>query len=274
MAINLRCKTNVRVLQIIRKYCEGKNESLYEKHERGQQPRKVYGELYPDWRKPWHKREGESRSKLNIFAEKNPSMSVLNAMHKLPNITVTDIKLWWKDMKVIQEEVNQKFLPERVAALGSNLAALHFFTYRQCSVRLRGSKVWISGDITSLDLPDHFVDGYFIEAVDCSKFHHNGIRYEGIQNLSGLNFLKWLSLKNNKYVDVWCLDRLAGQNGNSLEFLDISGCNICEGSILALARMTSLKYLVISEPGDNLELQSAISLLEEERPELLIKTIQ
>lgn len=140
--------------------------------------------------------------------------------------------------------------------------------------RLRNSREWIYGDITTVNLPNHYVEGYQVEAIDCSKFHHNGIRYEGLQNLSGLNFLKWLSLRNNKYVDVWCIDRIAGQNGDTLEFLDIVGCNICVGCITALARMPALRMLVVSDPGEDLELQAALSILEQEKPKLLIRIEQ
>lgn len=135
MALILRQKNIYRPICIFRSYCEGEPKSLYEKHERGPQPRKVHGQLYPEWRKPWHKRDGETISKLNIFVERNPSMNVLNAMQNIPNITIKGIKNWWKELKEVQEIVNQKFLPERVATLGSNLAAVHYFTYRHCSVR-------------------------------------------------------------------------------------------------------------------------------------------
>lgn len=137
--------------------------------------------------------------------------------------------------------------------------------------RLKDSTEWITGNLTTLKLPDHFVKGYFVEAVDCSNFHYNGIRYEGVQNLMGLNFLKWLSLRNNRFIDVWCLDRIAGQNGKSLEYLDIRGCKLCKGSIYALARMPALKFLLITDPGDNVSLQVALSVLEEHNPNLLIK---
>lgn len=138
---------------------------------------------------------------------------------------------------------------------------------------MKGSKDWISGEPLTLDLPSQYEEGYQVEAIDCSKFMRNGIRYEGIQNLSGINFLKWLSLKNNKFVDVWCLDRLAGQNGKSLEYLDIRGCNLCVGCVYALARMESLKTLYLSDPGDNMEIQVALSLLEQEHPDLLINAV-
>ncbi|XP_013186211.1 uncharacterized protein LOC106131606 [Amyelois transitella] len=254
-----------------RHYCEHK--SIYERDEAGEKPRLVRGKPYPEWRKPWIKRDGEWKSKLSVFIEKNPSPDIMYALSNIPNLTMDQIKQWWAHMKVVQEIENQRRLPERIAALGSNLAALHFFTYRGCAVRMKGSKEWVAGDALTLKLPTSYIDGHFVEAVDCTHFHHNGIRFEGIENLLGLNFLKWLSLKNNRHVDVWCLDRLSGQNGKTLEYLDISGCNLCVGCIVAISRMNALKYLVLTDPGPNIKLQAAISQLEEEKPHLLIKAV-
>ncbi|XP_039760261.1 distal membrane-arm assembly complex protein 2 isoform X1 [Pararge aegeria] len=268
MTLNLKTRYIRYLYPTCRSYCN--NKSIYERDEAGPQPRKVHGNLYPEWRRPWIQRDGEWSSKLSVFVEKSPSMHVLNAMQKIPDLTVQDVKEWWGQMKLIQEIENQRYLPERVAALGVNLGAVHFFTYRQCAVRVKGQTEWIEGDITSLNLPDSFRDGYYVESIDCTKFHHNGIRYEGLQNLLGLSFLKWLSLKNNRNVDVWCLDRIAGQNGNSLEFLNIEGCNLCPGGVHAIARMEALKILEVSDPGDNIQLQAALSILEQERPHLLI----
>nr|XP_053615214.1 uncharacterized protein LOC128678021 [Plodia interpunctella] len=255
-----------------RNYCQQK--SIYQRDEEGEKTRMVRGKPYPEWRKPWIKRDGEWKSKFSAFIEKNPSPDVMYALSKLPTLTIDDIRQWWADMKVIQEIQNQKHLPERVATLGSNLAALHFFTYRGCAVRMKGSKEWVSGDVFTLNLPSSYVEGHYVEAIDCTKFHHNGIRFEGIENLAGLNFLKWLSLKNNKYVDVWCLERIAVQNGRSLEFLDISGCKLCVGCIIAISRMSALKYLVITDPGPDVEVQAGISMLEQSKPHLLIKALE
>ncbi|CAB3233353.1 unnamed protein product [Arctia plantaginis] len=255
---------------IARNYCE---KTIYQRDEEGEKPRKVHGKVYEDWRKPWINREGEFRSKLSVFVEKNPNPDILYALSTLPNLKLKTAKSWWSNLKKLQEIENQKYLTDRVATLGSNLAAIHFFTYRQAAVRLRGSNNWIYGDATTLKLPNQYEDGWHVEAVDCTNFHHNGIRFEGLQNLSNLNFLKWLCIKNSKHVDVWCLDRIAGQNGDSLEYLDISGCNLCVGSIFALRRMTALKLLVITDPGENLSVQAALSILEEEKPNLLIKVL-
>lgn len=91
--------------------------------------------------------------------------------------------------------------------------------------------------------------------------------------MSNLKYLKWLSLRNNKYIDVWCLDRIAALTGDNLEYLDIVGCNLCVGGLHAIARMQTLKYLIINDPGDDIELQAGLSLLEQEKPDLLINAI-
>lgn len=134
MAITLKSNKWLRYIYITsRNYCDGK--SSYQRNEEGNKPRAVYGKLYPEWRKPWIQRDGEWRSKLSLFVEKSPSPHIMNALQHLPHLNVQDVKNWWTDMKVEQEIQNQKYLPERTSILGSNLAAVHFFTYRQAAVR-------------------------------------------------------------------------------------------------------------------------------------------
>lgn len=116
-----------------RDYCDSK--SIYERLEQGKMPRVVHGQEYPEWRKPWIERDGEWKTKLAVFTDKNPSTEILNAMQKLPNLDVQAVKDWWAEMKEVQEIHNQKYLPERVAVLGTNLAAMHFFIYRHCAIR-------------------------------------------------------------------------------------------------------------------------------------------
>lgn len=117
---------------VSRNYCE---KSIYQREEEGTPPRTVHGKLYPDWRKPWIQREGEWKSKLSVFVERNPSGDMMNALSQIPDLSFEKVKTWWKSMKELQEIHNQKFIAERVATLGSNLAAMHFLTYRQAAVR-------------------------------------------------------------------------------------------------------------------------------------------
>lgn len=136
MSLTFKLCRNYRPLNpiytIARKYCE---KTIYQRDEEGEKPRKVHGKVYEDWRKPWINREGEFRSKLSVFVEKNPNPDILYALSKLPNLSMKMIKDWWSNMKTLQEIENQKHLTDRVATLGSNLAAVHFFTYREAAVR-------------------------------------------------------------------------------------------------------------------------------------------
>lgn len=252
-------------------YCDGK--SIHQRGEEGKPPREVYGIPYPEWRKPWIERDGEFRSKLSVFVRRRPNPNILSTLQKLPNFSINMVKEWWADMKELQEVENQKYISQRVEILGSNLAAVHYFTYRGAAVRLKYSNNWLTGVEESLKLPNRFEKGYDVEAIDCSNFSEGGLRYEGLENLQDLPHLKWLSLKNNKLIDVWGLDRIAGQNGSTLEYLDITGCKMTAGCIQALARMTSLKLLIVSIPDDDEMLQTGLSLLEEDNSKLLIKVV-
>ncbi|GBO99408.1 Distal membrane-arm assembly complex protein 2 [Eumeta japonica] len=258
---------------VFHKYVRNCSEekSIYQRHEEGPRERTVHGQPYPDWRKPWIQRSGEWYSKLNIFVEKNPNADALYILQKVPDFNLQVAKEWWAEMKELQERQNQRYIPQRVDILGPNLAAMHYFTFRGAAVRLKNENNWISGNPMDLDLPVKFAEGYFIEAIDCSTFKKGGIRYEGIPNLGELNFLKWLSLQNNSHVDEWSLDKLAGQNGSTIEYLDIRGISFNVGCVYALARMPKLQVVLISDISDNLEIQAALSVLEMENPNLLIK---
>lgn len=120
---------------ISRDYCEKMEKTIYQREEEGAKPRTVYGKPYPEWRKPWIQRQGEWKSKFSVFIEKNPNPDILNAMSQIPDLTFDKVKEWWKSMKEKQEIHNQQYIPKRVTMLGSNLAAMHFFLYRQNAIR-------------------------------------------------------------------------------------------------------------------------------------------
>ena len=134
MSLSLKPIRSFRsVYAIGRQYSEEKTR--YQIEEEGQKPRLVHGKPYPEWRKPWIQRDGEFRSKLSVFVEKNPSPDILFMMSSIPKLNMTVIKNWWGGMKVLQEIENQRYLPKRTATLGSNLAAVHFFAHRECAIR-------------------------------------------------------------------------------------------------------------------------------------------
>jgi hypothetical protein len=49
--------------------------------------------------------------------------------------------------------------------------------------------------------------------------------YEGLQNIRNLIYLKELDLSYSPLIDAWCMDRITGEFGESLEVLNLSGCH-------------------------------------------------
>ncbi|KAI5644887.1 hypothetical protein NE865_03233 [Phthorimaea operculella] len=180
---------------------------------------------------------------------------------------------WNKHNQLLKEIENQKYDTKRVAELGPNLAALHFFTYREAAVKIENHDDWILGNLSTLaaELPHSFLEGVHVEAIDCSHFKRGAIRYEGLQYLAGLDHLRWLSLRNQRYIDVWCLDRIAGTVGTNLQFLDISSCDLNVGSVRALSKLRTLQALVIKYPYHDYNTRVALLHLESESPNLVIK---
>lgn len=255
---------------VSRRYCQ----SRYEKDEAGRQPRVVQGKPYPEWRRPWAERDGEWYSKFKLFLEeRNPSPDVLNFMQKIPDFSIDKARSWWRKSKEFHAIANQKYISERVEILGPDLAAAHFVCFREGAIKFKNQSNWLKGDPTKdeLKLPVTYDDNYIVEMIDCSGFKDGGLRYEGLLNLSNLSSLKWLSLKNNIYVDEWGVDRIVGQCGQSLEYLDLSGCPIALGTIIALARIPNLKVLILSDIEYPEEIQAGIATLEAENESLLVK---
>ena len=76
---------------------------------------------------------------------------------------------------------SNRFLQERVAAVGCELAAAHFMVSRGGKVRQKGSNDWIVKDEDDeYDLPRHFKPGFFVESIDASN---TKLRYEGLECL-------------------------------------------------------------------------------------------
>jgi len=142
--------------------------------------------------------------------------------------------------------VSQVFLRERLEALGPDLAAAHFLCHRNCRVRFRGHTDWTElNEDGSLDLPALYVPGWHIEAIDAATAE---LVYEGFQNFRNLEYLKWLDLSYCEYFDEWCLDRVTGEHGDSLEYLNISGCRSLDWNGLeCIWRLRKLKTLVIKD---------------------------
>lgn len=186
--------------------------------------------------------------------------------------TMKSIYSWYKRKRTEFHKYNQRYIVERVKALGSDLAAAHFVVYRGGAVRFQGQDNFIrwadKKEEYCINLPETYDPKYFIEAIDISGL---AIYYQGLENLKNLYKLKWLSLRNNPCLDNWCLDYI-GYAIPNLEYLDISDCPlITANGIASLHKLTQLKELVVN--SDNIEFQMACFALEDITPGLFVSIL-
>jgi len=179
---------------------------------------------------------------------------------------------WYKHKRVEFHKYNQRYIPERVKSLGSDIAAAHFVVYRGGAVKFRGQDNFIQWTDKKQEyctnLPTNYDANYFVEAIDISD---TMLYYQGIENFKNLYKLKWLKVKNNPVLDNWCIDYIGFAIPN-LEYLDISYCSqVTAEGIAGLQKLTKLKELVIN--SNNIEVQMACFALEDVIPGLFV-TIQ
>jgi len=164
---------------------------------------------------------------------------------------------------------SQEFIRERLLVLGPDLAAAHFLCHSNCRVRFRGHKEWteLTGNGV-LDIPATYVQGWHVEAIDCSS---SRLVYEGLQNMRNLHHLKYLDISYCDNFDVWCLDRISGEYADTLEYLNISGSRKLDWNGLeVLWRLRNLKTLVLKDMGHVKDLNLICLLLLDVNPKLKI----
>lgn len=118
------------------------------------------------------------------------------------------------------------------------------------------------------DLPSRFNPNWIISDIKCDGM---ALYYEGLENIRRLYQLKTFSLKNVKTFDDWCMDRLAGNQLDSLEVLDISGTNITTNGLVALPKIQSLKVLIISDIKRSPAFELSLHMLQDIMPDLEIR---
>lgn len=176
---------------------------------------------------------------------------------------------WMKRQNIEYNKYTQRYTAERVKALGSDIAAAHFFVYRNAAIRFRGQDNFIKWENKreeyNINLPGTYDPKFFVEAIDASDII---LYYQGLENLKNLYKLKWLRLRNNPVLNNWYLDYI-GYAVPNLEYLDISNCpQVTAAGISGLQKLTQLKELVIN--SNNNEIQMACFNLEDVIPGLFV----
>lgn len=165
----------------------------------------------------------------------------------------------------------QKYIPERLEILGSDLGAAHFLLYRGGKVKFRSETEWREGEATIMDLPNVFDARYILSAIDCSGLE---LYYEGMLNFENLTRVKWASFKGNPVLNEWCLDRIVGQMP-CLEYLDVSECpKLDERGLEALYKLFRLKTLIVTNHHKSPALELTCMMLEDCNPNLECQVLQ
>lgn len=225
------------------------------------------------WRKPISEQEGYWKSKLALFASKEFSGGLLRlnpANFKYINFGKVQLRKSIEKLKF-----DQQFIERRLYILGSDLAAAHFVVFRGGAVKFANQSEWIRDDEKKNNeyddnLPNSFNPDYILEAID---FSGTNIIYEGLINIENLQELKWLSFAFCPYINNWVIDKISGQHGDTLEYLDISYTNISAHALGALYRFKKLKTLKLYGFSEDSEFIVACNKIKQDFPYLVIMGI-
>jgi hypothetical protein len=166
-------------------------------------------------------------------------------------------------------QYDQRFIPERLLFLGADLAAAHFLVHRGAAVKFIGDDSWYRRDKKgNYSLPGRKVNGLYLEAIDASN---TKLLFEGFDNLYDLKHVRMLRLAGCPYVNDWMLSRIGGIFVDSLEMLDLSGCDrISAKGLFALRSLKKLRYLRLEGLDDVKDVAQTSLILEEHLPGLKI----
>ncbi|XP_015185917.1 PREDICTED: ATP synthase subunit s-like protein [Polistes dominula] len=184
--------------------------------------------------------------------------------------SIGNIKQWFEFNKKAIYSEEQQVDPKMINVLGINITAAYFIIKWRGKIKFKNSNWLEATDDKPVRLPTQYKSNYVVIAIDASK---TMICYEGLENMSPLNKLKWLSFKGCEYIDDWCLDRISARYP-SLEFLDISDCkNVTEKGLEALYKLDNLKMLVVTNHHKSAAFELTCFMLEECMPNLECKIL-
>lgn len=225
------------------------------------------------WRKPISENESIWKSKLAIFGSKKFRANLTK--YNPVNLKYMSFGEFWTSIRIKKMRHDQSFREDRLSILGCDLAAAHFTVYRGGAVKFCHLSNWVRDDKNKKrdyddDLPNSYHPDYVVEAID---FSGTEIIYEGLKNIENLKMLKWLSFACCNFYDDWCLDRISGEFGETLEYLDISYTGVTHHGLTALYRFKNLKTLKVYGYSEYLEFWLFCQELKKAFPNMIIEGI-
>ena len=180
----------------------------------------------------------------------------------------------YKRQKAYQKLIDgQRFVRERVIALGPDLAAAHFLLARGCKVKFTCHPAWVEPiqRYDSTVVPHTYLSGFHVEGIEAQD---SQLIYEGFSSLRNLRHLKHLDLSYSPHIDAWCLDRITGEYQDTLEYLDVSGCKSLNWNGLeCIWRLSRLKTLVLRDLEHIVDLKMICLMILDVLPDLEIQGV-
>ncbi|KAK9885896.1 hypothetical protein WA026_013770 [Henosepilachna vigintioctopunctata] len=222
-----------------------------------------------EWPKPWNEETEHYFKTLRVFYTDKSKVEIARFLQSPIDFRPSTILNWIKRKEREKEIILQSYIPERNQVLGNELAAAHFVVYRGGAIKFHGGNNWIkANEDGDYDLPSHYVNSQYIEAIDCSEMT---LYYEGLTNLSKLQRINWLSFNGCENIDDWSVDYISGIFYKTLVYLDLRNCpSITERGLTALWKMENLKVLYLDDVLRSSEYEMTILMLQEHLPHLEI----
>ncbi|KAH1003699.1 hypothetical protein HUJ04_003572 [Dendroctonus ponderosae] len=222
------------------------------------------------WRTPWHQKNVEYYSTLRTFYTEDNQISLLKWIQQPIDLSPASIKNWYNRLKEQREKILQRYIPDRHSILGPELACAHFIVYRGGAVKFHNDDKWIKAVNGEYSLPNRYRTDMYLQAIDCSN---TSLRYEGLDNLRGLQNVEWLSLNGCEHIDDYCMDVITNIFSHSLVYLDIRNIfSISERGLGALYKINHLKMLYLDDMLKDTRYELTCLLLEELNSALEIKS--
>ncbi|CAK9798591.1 Distal membrane-arm assembly complex protein 2 [Anthophora plagiata] len=196
--------------------------------------------------------------------------------HDVPNtydFLTFNLKEWWQHKKEEFAKMVEEDQYKEYVKLGPDLAAAKFVIYFGGKVRFKNHSEWLDEtkkhEISKL--PTEYDATYILEELDLNGYP---LRFEHLQFILNLYYLKKLSFKGCKSIDDWALDKISVEYP-SLEHLDISECeNVTERGLEALYRMPNLKRLTTTNFHGTAAFDLTCFMLEDVNPYLTCEVQQ
>ncbi|CAK9816417.1 Distal membrane-arm assembly complex protein 2 [Anthophora quadrimaculata] len=184
-----------------------------------------------------------------------------------------NLKEWWQHKRDQFVKITEDYQYKEYVTLGSDLAAAKFVIYVGGKVRFKNHNEWLDKTKTReiSKLPTEYDATYILEELDLNGYP---LRYEHLDFIFGLYYLKKLSFRGCKSIDDWALDKISAEYP-SLEHLDISECeNVTERGLEALYRMPNLKRLTTTNFHGTAAFDLTCFMLEDVNPYLTCEVQQ